>query len=71
MTSKSVKFEPLSLFFFFFHISMGKDFFFIKMHNVEIRFVIEPPKYTFSRSVRTLFSPESLHAGAVKELNPW
>ena len=30
--------------FFFF-------FFFIKTHNIEIRFVTEPPEYTFSRRV--------------------
>ena len=66
-TNKSAKFESLSLFVFFF--TLVCKMIFIKTHNIEIIFVIELPKYTFSKRVCALFSPEILQAGAVKGLN--
>ena len=38
------------------------------MHSIEIRFIIQPQKYTFSRRVCARFSREILQAGGMKVL---
>ena len=54
---------PFSSFF-----ALARENIFIKMHNIQIRFVTEPGKYTVCRRVYELFCPEILQAGAVKGL---
>ena len=65
MTNKSAKSGSLSLFAFF---ALVCERIFIKTHNIEIRFVIEPQNYAFSQHVCALFSLEILLAWAVKGL---
>ena len=60
-------FKSLSIFVFVFALAREKIF--IKTYNIERRFFCTTGKYTVCRHMRTLFSPEILHAGrAVKGL---
>ena len=62
MTSVSLKKKKKKFF------AIAHERIFIKTHNTEIRFVIGPEKYTVSRRVSAIFSPEILQAGAVNGL---